>query len=201
MSTQISFQNRLEYQFYLNLFWTTRLRQRKVKTMSDSGISDSSNDSNNKVEYLETVFDEEEKENYDVFDMPQRNRNLQRKPFLSRSVMNLGAVSSSVFSNKSLRRSESSSTLASSIGSLSPVPVSDIKNLNNNYQNLLTQATTKIKKLNIDVEKLEQEQEKLLRANVDLALETKSLLIDQKTWKKDEQVRNISSKTFFFIKS
>ena len=197
MSTQISFQNRLEYQFYLNLFWTTRLRQRKVKTMSDSGISDSSNDSNNKVEDLETVFDEEEKENYDVFDMPQRNRNLQRKPFLSRSVMNLGAVSSSVFSNKSLRRSESSSTLASSIGSLSPVPVSDIKNLNNNYQNLLTQATTKIKKLNIDVEKLEQEQEKLLRANVDLALETKSLLIDQKTWKKDEQVRNISSKTFF----
>ena len=197
MSTQISFQNWLECQFYSNLFWATRLRQRKVKTMSDSGISDSSNDSNNKVEDLETVFDEEEKENYDVFDMPQRNRNLQRKPFLSRSVMNLGAVSSSLFPNKSLRRSESSFTLASSIGSLSPVPVSDIKNLNNNYQNLLTQATTKIKKLNIDVEKLEQEQEKLLQANVDLALETKSLLIDQKTWKKDEQVGNRLSQFFF----
>ena len=201
MSTQISFQNWLECQFYFNLFWATRLRQRKVKTMSDSGISDSSNDSNNKVEDLETVFDEEEKENYDVFDMPQRNRNLQRKPFLSRSVMNLGAVSSSLFPNKSLRRSESSSTLASSIGSLSPVPVSDIKNLNNNYQNLLTQATTKIKKLNIDVEKLEQEQEKLLQANVDLALETKSLLIDQKTWKKDEQVGNKYYLKLFVIKS
>merc|ERR1712179_640795 len=156
-----------------------------IINMSGSSISDSSYDSNNKVEELEAVFDDEEKENY-VFNLPPRNRNLQKKPFLSRSVMNLGTATASLFS-KSLNRSESSSTLASSIGSLSPVPVSDIKNLNDNYQNLLTQATRKIKKLNVDVERLEQEQEKLLQANVDLALETKNLLLDQKAWKKDEQ--------------
>jgi len=119
--------------------------------------------------------------------VPPKNKNLQKKQFLSRSVMNLGTAATSLYSSKSLGRSESSSTLASSIGSLSPVPVSDIKNLNNNYQNLLTQATRKIKKLNVDVEKLEQEQEKLLQANVDLVLETKNLLLDQKAWKKDEQ--------------
>merc|ERR1712179_338653 len=153
------------------LVWTTsQLQKQRIINMSGSSISDSSYDSNNKVEELEAVFDDEEKENY-VFNLPPRNRNLQKKPFLSRSVMNLGTATASLFS-KSLNRSESSSTLASSIGSLSPVPVSDIKNLNYNYQNLLTQATRKIKKLN---------------ANVDLALETKNLLLDQKAWKKDEQ--------------
>merc|ERR1712055_720220 len=168
------------------LVWTTsQLQKQIIINMSGSSISDSSYDSNNKVEELEAVFDDEEKENY-VFNLPPRNRNLQKKPFLSRSVMNLGTATASLFS-KSLNRSESSSTLASSIGSLSPVPVSDIKNLNDNYQNLLTQATRKIKKLNVDVERLEQEQEKLLQANVDLALETKNLLLDQKAWKKDEQ--------------
>merc|ERR1712179_52449 len=168
------------------LVWTTsQLQKQRIINMSGSSISDSSYDSNNKVEELEAVFDDEEKENY-VFNLPPRNRNLQKKPFLSRSVMNLGTATASLFS-KSLNRSESSSTLASSIGSLSPVPVSDIKNLNDNYQNLLTQATRKIKKLNVDVERLEQEQEKLLQANVDLALETKNLLLDQKAWKKDEQ--------------
>merc|ERR1711936_808114 len=154
------------------LVWTTsQLQKQRIINMSGSSISDSSYDSNNKVEEPEAVFDDEEKENY-VFNLPPRNRNLQKKPFLSRSVMNLGTATASLFS-KSLNRSESSSTLASSIGSLSPVPVSDIKNLNDNYQNLLTQATRKIKKLNVDVERLEQEQEKLLQANVDLALETK----------------------------
>merc|ERR1711909_179681 len=168
------------------LVWTTsQLQKQRIINMSGSSISDSSYDSNNKVEELEAVFDDEEKENY-VFNLPPRNRNLQKKPFLSRSVMNLGTATASLFP-KSLNRSESSSTLASSIGSLSPVPVSDIKNLNDNYQNLLTQATRKIKKLNVDVERLEQEQEKLLQANVDLALETKNLLLDQKAWKKDEQ--------------
>merc|ERR1711936_348632 len=168
------------------LVWTTsQLQKQRIINMSGSSISDSSYDSNNKVEELEAVFDDEEKENY-VFNLPPRNRNLQKKPFLSRSVMNLGTATASLFS-KSLNRSESSSTLASSIGSLSPVPVSDINNLNDNYQNLLTQATRKIKKLNVDVERLEQEQEKLLQANVDLALETKNLLLDQKAWKKDEQ--------------
>merc|ERR1711909_220466 len=168
------------------LVWTTsQLQKQRIINMSGSSISDSSYDSNNKVEELEAVFDDEEKENY-VFNLPPRNRNLQKKPFLSRSVMNLGTATASLFS-KSLNRSESLSTLASSIGSLSPVPVSDIKNLNDNYQNLLTWATRKIKKLNVDVERLEQEQEKLLQANVDLALETKNLLLDQKAWKKDEQ--------------
>ena len=45
-----------------------------------------------------------------------------------------------------------------------------------------------IRKLNLDVQKLEQEQEKLIQANVNLALETESLVLDQNAWKKDEQV-------------
>jgi len=108
--------------------------------MSDSGISEASNDYSCAAE-LEDLFDEDEKED----------------------------------------------SSASPFRSLIPLPVSDISNLNNDYQKLLRKATREIKKLNLHVEKLEQEQEKLLQANVNLALETESLVLDQNTWKKDEQ--------------
>ena len=165
---------------------------RITENMSDSSTYEAGNDYNNKAEDLEVVFDEEEnqEENEDVFEITPRNRNLQRKPYLSRSVMNL--ATSSPYSPRSLSRSDSSSSLASPMGSLSalsPLPVSDIKNLTNDYQKLLKQATQQIKKLNVDVQKLEQEKAKILQANVDLALETKGLMLDQKAWKKDEQVK------------
>jgi len=67
------------------------------------------------------------------------------------------------------------------------VTVSDIRSLTNNYQRMLRKATNEIKKLNQDVRKLEGEQEKLLEANVEVALETKNLHLQQKAWKKDEQ--------------
>merc|ERR1712179_511903 len=156
------------------------------RKMSDSGASQAGNDYNTKAEDLEVVFDEEENE--DVFDMTPSNRNLQRMPYLSRSFMNL--ATSSPYSPRSLSRSDSTSSLASPMGSLSalsPLPVSDIKNLTNDYQKLLKQATREIKKLNLDVKRMEQEQAKILQENVDLALETKGLMLDQKALKKDEQ--------------
>merc|ERR1712179_168921 len=123
------------------------------RKMSDSGASQAGNDYNTKAEDLEVVFDEEENE--DVFDLTPSNRNLQKKPYLSRSFMNL--ATSSPYSPRSLSRSDSTSSLASPIGylsALSPLPVSDIKNLTNDYQKLLKQATREIKKLNLDVERI-----------------------------------------------
>ena len=90
----------------------------------------------------------------------------------------------------SLFRSESSLSLASSIGSSN----SDIRTLANKYQKMLRQATKEIKKLNSDLHKLQQDQEQLLEANVELALETKTLLLKQKEWKKDEQVCTVAYK-------
>jgi hypothetical protein len=45
---------------------------------------------------------------------------------------------------------------------------------------------------NIVKAKLQQEQEKLLTINVELAVETKQLLLNQKEWKSDKQVRKLS---------
>jgi len=159
--------------------------------MSDSGISTASNDADTgKVDELEVVFDEEEEERDDASDKIRSSSFVQAKHYLSRSVMNLGAATSypsSMSTTSSLSRSESSCSLASSIGSLNPVTVSDIRSLTNNYQRMLRKATKEIKKLNQDVRKMEKEQEKLLETNVELALETKNLLLQQKAWKKDEQ--------------
>ena len=143
--------------------------------MDDSHISDISNDE------LDVVFDENEDKNDHISGI------CQIKSYVSRPVMNFEATpSSSPYSSKSSRRSDS---LSSSTRSLSspPVSVSDIRNLSNSYQKLLVQATREIRKLNIDVINLEKEKERLLQANVDLALETKSLLLDQKAWKKEEE--------------
>lgn len=147
--------------------------------MSDSILSLHRTVDDDKSAGLEVIIDEEEY--------------LQRRLNFSRSVLNLGtaATSSFTFSPGSLNRSDSSTSLASNFGSLSPVPVSDIKNLNNNYQKLLKQATKEIKKLNLDVRKLELEQEKLLQENVDFALETKKLLLEKKVSKKHEQVKHL----------
>ena len=131
--------------------------------MSDSGISEASNDYIYEPAQFEDVFDEDEKENDDTFDISQGNKNLSASS-LSKSNIPL-----------------------SPFRSLIPVPVADIKNLNNDYQKLLRRATREIKKLNLDVQKLEQEQEKLLQANVNLAHETENLVLDQNAWKKDEQ--------------
>ena len=144
-------------------------------------------DNANKSGGLEIIINEEEY--------------LQRRTNFSRSVLNLGAAATSSFtySPGSLNRSESSTSLASNFGSLSPVPVSDIKNLNNNYQKLLKQATKEIKKLNLDVRRLELEQEKLLQENVDFALENKKLLLEKKVWRKYEQVKSPQKLYFFTI--
>jgi len=152
--------------------------------MSDSGISTTSNDihenKRDSILDVEAIYDEEQRgDQFEKLPPP--------KPFLSRSVMNLGSAASFYPSSSSLSRSESTCSLASSIGSSNPVTVTDVRTLTNNYQRMLRNATKEIKKLNQDVRKIEQEQGKLLEENVDLALETKKLLLEQKAWKKDEQ--------------
>jgi len=159
--------------------------------MSDSGISTTSNDihenKRDSILDVEAIYDEEQRgDQFEKLPPP--------KPFLSRSVMNLGSAASFYPSSSSLSRSESTCSLASSIGSSNPVTVTDVRTLTNNYQRMLRNATKEIKKLNQDVRKIEQEQGKLLEENVDLALETKKLLLEQKAWKKDEQVCVIVNK-------
>ena len=83
-----------------------------------------------------------------------------------------------------------------------PHPLLQVRSLTTNFQRLLTQATKEIKKLTQEKLGLEQEQvrshlkswvtptsqEKLLTVNVELALETKCLLEQQKEWGKQEAV-------------
>merc|ERR1711909_211918 len=138
--------------------------------MSDSGISEASNDYSNELEKLEDVFDDDE-EGKGKDEIPEDEIDL----------------------SCSFEKSDASS----SPRSLIPLPASDIKDVNNDYQKLLRtndikkkllkKATNEIKKLNLDVQNLEHEQEKLLQANVNLALETENLILDQNAWKKDEQ--------------
>ena len=132
--------------------------------MSDSGfLEQSSNDNTNKVEALKALFERD-----DVFDISRSNGNLVRKPYLSRSVMNLtGATTSTPYSSRMLSRSESSSTLASPIESLSLVPVTDKNSLTSNYQTY--QTSRDIKQLFCHAQQLEQKQEKISRTKVNLS--------------------------------
>ena len=63
------------------------------------------------------------------------------------------------------------------------------RNLTTRYYKLLTRATKEIKKLNLEKMKLERENIKLLVTNVEMAEETKNLILEKKQWKKIEQVR------------
>lgn len=85
-----------------------------------------------------------------------------------------------------LSRSGSTSSLASS---LSCAPVQEVRSLTANFQRLLSQATREIKKLTAEKFGLEKEQERLLTVNVELAMETKKLLEQQKEWEEQERVR------------
>jgi hypothetical protein len=66
--------------------------------------------------------------------------------------------------------------------------VQEVRQLTANFQRLLQQATREIKKLTAEKVGLEREQEKLLTVNVELALETKRLLEQQKVWQEQEKV-------------
>ena len=136
---------------------------------------------NDKCEEFEVVFDEEGPilqweggEKNVVFDISRINRNLQCKSYLPNFVKNseeaalpASSTSSHSSSRPSSKLSDSSSSLGGSIGYLSPVSLSDMSSLNNEYQNLLMLATREIKKLNLNVQKLEQEKEILTQANLD----------------------------------
>lgn len=67
------------------------------------------------------------------------------------------------------------------------VSVQDIRNLTTTYQKLLAQATKEITKLNLEKTKLEKENEKLLGTNVEMAEETRNLIVEKKQWADLEQ--------------
>ena len=76
----------------------------------------------------------------------------------------------------------------SNISLASGVSVQDIRNLTSTYQKLLAQATREITKLNLEKSRLEKENEKLLETNVEMAEETKSLILEKKNWEILKQV-------------
>ena len=149
--------------------------------MNVSGYYERSCGNDSKCEEFEVVFDEEGPilqweggEKNVVFDISRNNRNLLCKSYLPDFVKNTGeaalpasSTTSPYSSRSSSKSSDSTSSLAASIGTLSPVSLSDMRSLINEYQNLLRLATREIKKLNLYVQKLEQEQEILIEANLD----------------------------------
>ena len=146
-----------------------------------------------KNETLTAIVDDDQKQLETVVkSSPRKSKMISCNPYLSKSVMDL-VGSSSPYLSPSISRSGStwSCSIASSSVSTGTVTAMEIRTLSNNFQKLLKQATKEIKKLNIEKAKLEQEQEKLLTTNVELAVETKQLLLNQKEWKGDKQVRKI----------
>ena len=69
------------------------------------------------------------------------------------------------------------------------ITAAEIRSLTNNYQRLLKQATKEIKKLNVEKWKVEQEQDKLLNTNLELAEEVRKLIVSDKQWRKEKQVQ------------
>ena len=62
-----------------------------------------------------------------------------------------------------------------------------VRSLTNNYQRLLKQATKEIKKLNVEKWKVEQEQDKLLTTNLELAEEVRRMMESDKAWRAEKQ--------------
>ena len=84
-------------------------------------------------------------------------------------------------------RADSVCSLASS--SSTQITAAEIRSLTNNYQRMLARATKQIKRLNVEKWKVEQEQDKLLNTNLELAEEVRKLIVSDKQWRKEKQVR------------
>ena len=116
----------------------------------------------------------------------------------SDKMVDYGSAITDSVKQKSNFLSRSSSTLSlaqSSTRSCSPVTVTDVRTLTDNYQKMLSQATQEIKNLNIQKTNLEMEQENLLTVNIELATEAKRLVKDNKMWK-DERVVSVFKKYY-----
>ena len=53
----------------------------------------------------------------------------------------------------------------------------------------MARATKQIKRLNVEKWKVEQEQDKLLNTNLELAEEVRKLIVSDKQWRKEKQVQ------------
>ena len=90
----------------------------------------------------------------------------------------------------SLSRSESISSLTSSCTASSvAITAQEIRSLTNNYQRMLKQATKEIKKLNVEKWKLEQEQDKLLNTNLELADQVRKMMLSERELRNEKKVR------------
>ena len=93
------------------------------------------------------------------------------------------------FLHQDSQLSRASSTL--SLSSSSSATVTDVRSLTSNYQKMLAQATTEIKKLNREKFHLEKEQEKLLTVNIELATEAKRLVKEVKLGDEEKKVKGL----------
>ena len=77
--------------------------------------------------------------------------------------------------------------LTRQVSSGAVITAAEIRSLTNNYQRLLKQATKEIKKLNVEKWKVEQEQDKLLNTNLELAEEVRRMMESEKEWRAERQ--------------
>lgn len=145
-------------------------------TMSDSGLSLCSGPSSS---------DHKETDIGDTMDNGHPG-NMIKTPHchLSKSVANLSTLSPL---SPSLSRSDSISSLNSTISSGTMITAAEIRSLTNNYQKMLKGATAEIKKLNVEKWKLEQEQDKLLNTNIELAEEVRKFVASDKELKAEKK--------------
>ena len=152
-----------------------------MSVISDSGVSGvsisssgSSSATDNKMELQESRLVDNEDED----EAEDSSSTRLGSSFLSKSVCNLS------LGDSDLSRSGSVCSLVTSPA----ITPAEIRSLTNNYQRMMKQATKEIKKLKVDKWEMEQEQDRLLNTNLELAEEVRKMIADQKEWKTERQV-------------
>jgi len=170
--------------------------QEKIDNMSDSGVSLSGSGPTSRSDVTKTDQDSTMSDTGDNLDITENDSVDELKParltanhgYISKSVANLcsGLNLSGVEGiSPSVSRSESVCSLASSTNTV--ITPAEIRALTNNYQKMLKQATKEIKKLNVEKWKLEQEQDKLLNTNIELAEQMRKMIDTDKQWKNEKK--------------
>jgi len=152
--------------------------------MSSSGPVSNETKHRDKVDVLDEVDDEL------LDDDGVIERRSHPLSYMTKSVANLctGLNLSEATSPLSLSRSESISSLTSSCtASSAAITAQEIRSLTNNYQRMLKQATKEIKKLNVEKWKLEQEQDKLLNTNLELADQVRKMMLSERELRNEKK--------------
>ena len=155
----------------------------QMSVISDSGVSISSgsgpsSSADTKMEVQEPPL----LDNDDEAESEDSSSTRLGSSFLSKSVCNLS------LGDSDLSRSGSVCSLVSSPA----ITPAEIRSLTNNYHRMMKQATKEIKKLKVDKWKLEQDQDRLLTTNIELAEEVRKMITEQKEWKTERKVGHIT---------